>query len=874
MAATGKAVKEALKEVEIVRPEATPRNLADPMPGQAQIRFGEEEEVAEDILFTRLGEIDPDDTHQLNFDKIATTDDIKETIAGVAERNQGRIDEARRETITNEQLAGLAEDLSIDVDIVGAVMTRESGGVLNAEQILGARQVLHKSAQRLRRLAAKVQVSDATDAEKLAFRRQFEWHSEYQTQFMGARAEAGRALSAFNIPVGTDDMQLGRLTELADTMQGGDVREMAELVMLADTLQGINKATREYRGSRTLGVLQELFINSILSGVKTQVVNTSGGAIFQLMNIAEHAVAAQIGRVLPGDTHVEIGEASAMLFGSMSSWRNALKVAGKTLRTGQTPDNSAKFETPIQPAISSQTFPEVPAADKALKEKYGIDTPILTMALDGLGPVVRFPTERMMTSQDEFVKTLLYQSAVAQMAHRETAKALRLGQITDDQVDDFVRNYLTTPPKETAQYAEDYALAGTFQTPLGKKGQAIQRVVNQTPGLKFVAPFIKTPVNLFKQAFADRSPFGLLSERIRNDIKNGGPQRDLALARLSMSSLTCATVSVAVANGRVTGGGPSNHEARKVLEATGWQPYSIVVTDPTTGKKVYQSYARMEPLAFVIGAIADATELLSHVDFEDELTPEEEAAMQLVNGIVAGVAENTMSKTFLSGINDFLNAVEDPDRYLDSYLKRQGGAFVPYSSLRRDFSRIQDPYMREAWTMVDKLKKDGGIPGFSESLAPGLDIYGDARQYPTGAILGPQSPWPDSKERDKPIAHRIAALMEESNRVPVTMPRRRVDGIRLIAIEYYSYVNLSRNEIRIDGMDFEESLTDLMDSTAFEMMGPDGKVDMVKQRQRQFDAAARRELEELYDTGEPNSLAERLRRRRTVNQERKLGDLL
>jgi hypothetical protein len=874
------ALRKALKDAPVpVRPEAKPRQLAEPMPEPPKqgippeqtplVQSGAELPVAEDLLDTDLRRFDPDESHHVNFDLITTTDEIKATIGGVAERNKGAIDEARRDVITHENLKGLAEDLNMDADVIGAVMTREAGGTLNAETILAARQVLNQSALRTRTLAQKIKAGDASDLDKLAFRRQFQWHSEYQKQFMGARAEAGRALGAFNIPVGTDTMQLGRMNELADSVQGGNLNEMAELVLSADSLQGINAATRGYQGSRATGAMQELFINSILSGIKTHVVNTIGNPLFHVMNISETALAAQIGKVLPGEAHVQVGEASAMLYGSLASWRDALRVAGKAMKSGNAMDNMTKFEIGHTPAISSAAFPETKRADEWLKNQFGMETPIMAPALDMLGSVVRFPTERLLTAEDEFAKTFLYRSAISQMAARQAQEQVKAGTMAAADAPAFINKFMSSPPPEALKYAEDAAQYGTFQTPLGPLGQKWQSIINQTPGLKFIAPFVRTPVNLFKAGLGERGPTALFSKKFREQLKNGGPERDMAMARLSMGSLTAATVAVAVGDGRITGGGPSNPQARRLLEATGWQPYSIRIE--TAEGVTYQSYMRAEPLAFVIGAVADATEILSHVDFEDELTPEEEQAMKMVSAVVAGIAENTTSKTFLSGISDFIQVTEEPDRYLNQWLQNTGSAFIPYSALRRDISKISDPYIREAWEMGDKVRQSSGIPGMSADLPLSLDIYGNPREYKRGAIMGVISPFPESEETGTPLAHNLVELMEQSNKVPITAPNRRIDGLRLSASEYQAYVNLSRNTVEIDGMDFEGYLTEVMGSDAYDAMGVDGKVDMLKDVQRQFDAQAKAELIEQYDTGEPDSLAERLRKRADVKAERKYG---
>jgi hypothetical protein len=90
------------------------------------------------------------------------------------------------------------------------------------------------------------------------------------------------------------------------------------------------------------------------------------------------------------------------------------------------------------------------------------------------------------------------------------------------------------------------------------------------------------------------------------------------------------------------------------------------------------------------------------------------------------------------------------------------------------------------------------------------------------------------------------------------------------------YVDLSRNIVEIEDpngarRDFESYLSELMGSVEYHSMGIDGKVDMIKGVQRMFDEAARVRLEIEYDTGEPDSLAERLRKRRGVKEERKYG---
>jgi len=224
----------AAAPIEVPVTPAAPR-LPSPLMPEVNI-----DERARAVSRANLGEFDLDATHQTNFRTITTTDDVKAVIAEAADRNAPLIEESRRGTISNEQLRGLANDLSINEGIVRAVLERESGGVLRPEVILGARQVLNASADRVLQLGKKISTGMGTDMDRLDFRRQIQFHDEYQRQFMGARAETGRALNAFGIPVGIENepMRLKALQQTVDMMHGSDTDALAAMISQIDTAEG------------------------------------------------------------------------------------------------------------------------------------------------------------------------------------------------------------------------------------------------------------------------------------------------------------------------------------------------------------------------------------------------------------------------------------------------------------------------------------------------------------------------------------------------------------------------------------------------------------------------------------------------------------
>lgn len=840
----------AVAPVEVPVTPAAPR-LPSPLMPEVNI-----DERARAVSRTNLGEFDLDATHQTNFDTITTTDDVKAVIAEAADRNAPLIEESRRGTISNEQLKGLAADLNMEQDIVRAVLERESGGVLRPEVILGARQVLNASADRVLQLGKKISSGQATDIERLQFRRQVQFHDEYQRQFMGARAETGRALNAFGIPVGIDNepMRLKALQQAVDTMHGADTDALAAMVAQLDTAEGIGRFTREYSRSRVAGVLQELFINSLLSGPKTHIINAQGNALFSMMNVFETAVAARLGKMLPGADHVEIGEASSILFGQMTGFRDAMRVAAKAFREGRALDAAMKYTGHTDRAISSANL-----------FRDSQPHPSVAAALDLVGAAIRLPTERVMAPTDEFFKMMAFRGELARNAYLHAMEATQSKVMTEDEIAQVIRDFMENPPQKVLSVAEDQVQVMTFQEPLGPIASKWQAALNKTPGAFFIAPFIKTPVNIFKAGLMERSPLALFSEKVRRDIAGGGRARDMALAKLSMGSLTVGTVAVMAASGSITGGGPQNPDARRALEADGWQPYSFVIPNED-GTVTYQSYARAEPLAYIIGATADAVEVGAYLDYDDESKDEAQATNDALAAVVAGVANNTMSKTFLQGVADFSEAMADPKRYMTQFLTSTGTALIPYSAFRRQAAQIQDPVIREAWTLSDKLAASSGIPGWSEKAPPRRDVFGEPMYRKGGSLMGVMSPFPESTTKADPVMDEVLSVMNQTRTVPVAMPGRRVENLKLTVEEYDELVTYSRRDPLPDGLTFKEHLQDLFDSQAYQLATPDYRVVLIRQVQNVADQVGRAMLEQNNP-----SFSDRLADRRLLKQKKMFG---
>lgn len=158
------------------------------------------------------------------------------------------------------------------------------------------------------------------------------------------------------------------------------------------------------------------------------------------------------------------------------------------------------------------------------------------------------------------------------------------------------------------------------------------------------------------------------------------------------------------AEGKVTGRGPDDPSTRKLLLAGGWQPYSIKV-----GEKWF-SYSRTDPFASIIGVAADlATD-------SNDLSPKqlESAHMELFNSILSQI----QSKTWLSGVSDLVEAIDDPERFLASYASRVAGSFVP--TVVAHAAAASDPVMRDTRATGSNIIASESILNRMQSRIPGL----------------------------------------------------------------------------------------------------------------------------------------------------------
>lgn len=692
---------------------AGPVNMADLDANAPPVRAYEE-----------WGENAPNLAGNIRLDKLDSPQAIKRALVQT-EQVAGGFDAARRARITQAETRNLAADLGMTAD---DLLKRRKGQAFNAEEALAARQILARSATDLVNLARGIaRIDNPGDEAEAAFREAWLRHAAIQEQVSGMTAEAGRALQQFRQTA--DSRDTGRVLSSLGEMLGGPDRlkdiagRIVDLEDAGTTAGGINRFALKALSPTWKDQAVELYINSLLSGPQTHVVNILSNTLTSLAQLPEHAAGAAVGvvrRALPGQAETdrvmfsEVGaRAAGMIFGA----KEGMRAAARAFLTGNSSDAASKVENELMKAIPGMA-----------------------------GSVIRTPT-RLLSAEDELFKGVARRMELSGLAIRQAKAEGLTGKAARDRAGELMLD----PPDDMLKRSFDYARYLTFQTPLehGSAAAGLSRATQRRQELKLLLPFIRTPMNLLKFA-AERSPAAPIMKSWRREYDAGGARRDMAVARMMLGTGIGAAMYEMAAAGQITGGGPSDPNLRRMMMANGWQPYSLKIGD------TYYSYARLDPFSTTIGTAADLYEL------SDSLSDGEKEGSAMMLG--AAILNNLSSKTWLSGLSSALEAVNDPDRYLSSFVARTAGA-IAVPAIIAQTARATDPLMREARSPLDRIRSR--VPGLSNDLYPRRDVFGREMRQQGG--IGPDfvSPIWTSAARHHPTLNALVSAQAK-----ITPPQR------------------------------------------------------------------------------------------------------
>jgi hypothetical protein len=485
--------------------------------------------------------------------------------------------------------------------------------------------------------------------------------------------------------------------------------------------------TRKVHKPDMFDKIYEYWVNSILSGPDTHMVNNASNALFQIVE----NTAQTVGSVLPGG--VGLRAAMARWHGSAHGLKMGAKLFRKAFIEGE---------------------PQMGREEGKLEVRH-------PKAIEGpVGNIIRIPG-RALLAEDEFWKAIAYYGAASEIAMKRA----------QDQGGDVQRNFADIMGNleehaDIVEAAQAEAHRLTFTTQMGPVLTALNRALVKSRIGKFIAPFVRTPSNILKEAIRYTPGAGLAIRQVRQDIRgaNGPDARAAQMGRWLTGSAFYAIAGALAAAGDLSGNGPDDHEERMLLMRTGWQPYSVRID----GK--WYKYNRLEPVGMVLGLAADGIEIAQYAQGDE---------LDKIHTLVMGSLMNNLGdKTFLSGVFDFAEAMSDPGRYGPRWVRRQTSSFIPNIIAQPTWK--SDPLVREARSMTERIRSR--IPGKRQQLRPALDVAGQPIEQTSSKVPGDFRRI--SEERRDPLAETMLRLGLFRGK-----PGRTVQNVKLTDDEYSQYAS-------------------------------------------------------------------------------------
>jgi hypothetical protein len=635
-----------------------------------------------------------DNPIRINLLRIGSGDDIRAALEQVARTIPEPAVETNEATIRAADASGLS---------VGDFLSGYTGTNLNARETTAMRFMLDSSAQQMigYARAASDPLSNTSEAQ-VTFVKAFATHRALQQYFVNARAEAGRTLQAWSIMSQTRPGYAQAMQQLIEQAGENNVEDMAaKIASLHDPLQVSRLIAASERGTGRDTFLKT-FYNVLLSNPRTVVKKLASDGTMVMWNLATNYAAERL-----GSGAVQPGETAQLAYGYVSSMKDAVRMAGKGLAAGE-----------------SQFFKQFQTMDWQ-------DQSRLSLLANGAPAMIpnEMPTQAgasflraalptsWIGAADDFAKFLNYRAYLRSLAFRD---GMQKG-LEGPDLATHVSTTLDNVPDALHQQALAQTLRSTFQDPLTgvlKQMETLADSLNvpiahtdfSLPVGRVIMPFVKVPANIMRWSYNNTALAKLFpSPAFTEQLNAGGATRDLAMARVWLGSAVALGVSDMALNNAITGAGPHDPQLQRAWRAAGNEPYSIQLP----GLRPV-SYNMVEPLGMLTGAIADTFNIMKFA--------REDGRENLAASLMFGTGHAVLSKTYMQGVADLFEAMNDPERSGDRIAQSMVMPFLTPQGIAAAAHAI-DPFVRAHRTLMDNV--ESRLPIVSERLPPARTLWGD-----------------------------------------------------------------------------------------------------------------------------------------------------
>lgn len=655
-------------------------------------------------------------------------------------------------------------------------------------------------------------------------------YADVTASFEAVRGNVGRALNS---------MKLANKADGINYFADKDALVRAILANDGD-LGGLAKVAQRHFATTPMERIASFYTANLLWSPWTHFRNIVGNALM----VPTQAANKIIGGAVTANRDLAL-EGTAQLVYSLSVIGDGFKAATKAWRMGRPvldPGN-VRFEHNVE--ISDRLF----NVEEGWKNVQQIGYTLANKAWR-----LQQTPFRALGAADEFFKQLVAGSAIKAEAFRAAIEKNGMGTIFQDP--DGLQAFISRAYAEAYDpvsgalvntKALDEARIATFTSEYEKGSwqEGLAKFVAQNPILRIVGlPFLKTPMNLWKQSFRWTPGMNVLVDDVRRKWAMGGEDRAKIIGEMGVGLLLWGGSYCLAASGKITGGGPMDPKKKSALQATGWRPYSYV-TDNPDGTKTYTPMGNYDPFGLILGMVADLHE--AGLDIIEGRYPDLDDA---TTAVFMSIVRNAQNRNYFDGLGKLTDALSEsggPDK-IKKFLSDTAMGFVPGSTGLRAMN--DDPFLRDARTVVDKMKAQ--MPMLSHDNIPlRYNAWGEPveRQHPlysvqkgdtltgeiqraieqTGHMMEPPSPRLKAKQSDASIDLRTLSLKDGTN-------------------AYDKFMEYMRNPTGREGQSLREVLEKEIAKPYFQRLTNEGaevrgsKLSAIKAIRRKYIEAAKKNL--------------------------------
>lgn len=619
-------------------------------------------------------------------------------------------------------------------------------------------------------------------------------------------------------------------------------KELLDKLALLDNPTVTSKVLSYVNTNKTWDVLNEVWINALLSNPKTLGVNALGNAVTAVARPFEDVMGSKISAWLSGSNlekkavyEAQIREAKSTFVGLFSYLREASKYAGLALKNGDTIlDNVVKIDTANTRATGT-----------------GV-----------IGNLVRIPS-RILNATDELFKQANYRAKLGSLAVQAAdAKGLK-GKNFEEFVTEYIRQGFDEKGlRGTNLEALKYAQENTFTNELTGISKKFQEAVQSYPFLKQFFPFVRTPFQLAK-AISDRS-LGAVTYNLEHLLGKSGDPKMIAKVRgqAAMGGILLSSATALYQLGMISGATNQKGDGmalnkfddaellRMKKSDTNFKPYSFNVG----GTQI--QFGRLDPYGAFFGLMAD------FFTIKDKLTQDEIERIgadynlflmnQMSSDPISGwdkaaiigqagfgaIKENILNKTYFQAIHDIVDAVydQDPNR-VKKYFTTKFGSFVPNIVTKIN----NDPYLRDAQGFIDEIfRKRLGV---GTPPSPKYNFMGEAHTMGDEDSIQRffnnfANPLAVGGKTDDILTKEILRLGKAPEVLNKFQDKVDYTQYKFGKLTAYDRLNQILNSTaKIEGMSLREKLSQEIDSESYKSLGTDG--DPIKIAQGSSDDGAK-----------------------------------